>query len=245
MSVIQNLVGLIFADYKNNIRPSYKTEISFEINLNQIVSIDEQNQIMTSNVYLKMLWQDERLNWQNNSEFNIFSEIYVPAAMLWLPDIYIINTANSGGFVSITSANEALIRSDNSIFLSIGLNSLKTQCAIDILNFPFDTQTCPIQIGSWQLDDTRLIFTSNATRLDLTSYISNPTWSFTNYSVESIVSKSRFDKGLSGHDVMFKFMITRRPTNYLWNNFFPCFLLNIITFITYWVPFPVQFAASN
>ena len=36
--------------------------------------------------------------------------------------------------------------------------TMKTSCPIDVTYFPYDTQTCPIKLGSWTLDNTVFAF---------------------------------------------------------------------------------------
>ena len=247
IDVVENLSSflLIQKNYNKNVRPLYQTNIEFEMSVNQLVNIDEKNEIMTSSCYLKMKWQDTRMSWDTNT-FNV-DQILVPATSLWLPDAYVINTAEASGFVSITSSNYALINSEGVIYLVINLSALKTRCSINVSGFPYDNQTCTIVLGSWQYDNSRLIFSANDTVLNTANYVTNPTWILKNTTALDSTTNTRFDNssGLASTDVVFYFFIKRRPTNYMLNNLLPCFLLNIITLITFWIPFMAAFNASK
>ena len=41
----------IFQGYDKNVKPSKKVNISFDVSLQQIVSLDEKNQIITTSIY--------------------------------------------------------------------------------------------------------------------------------------------------------------------------------------------------
>ena len=244
VTIVQTLTTTLLTGYNKNIRPYYQTEMSFELQLNQLLAIDEKNQVMTSSFYLKMLWQDPRLSW-TASDYENVSQILIPATSLWLPDTYIINTADSNGFVTYTASNYALLYSDGYIYLIINLSAFKTKCAINVLGFPYDYQKCKIIIGSWQYDDTRLLFKSNSSDLNMDNYIENPVWNLLSTTGTDVPSTDRFDaySGLTSTDVVYELFLKRRATNYMLSNLFPCFLLNFITLIVFWMPFPPAFGA--
>ena len=245
VTIVQTLTTKLLTGYNKNVRPNYLTEMSFELQLNQILAVDEKNQVMTSSFYLKMLWQDPRLTW-TESDYENVTQILIPALSLWLPDSYIINTADANGFITYTSSHFALLSSDGYVYLIINLSAYKTKCAINVLGFPYDYQKCKIIIGSWQYDNTRLLLQSNNTYLNMDNYIQNPVWNLISTIGTDVPSTDRFDTymELKSTDVVFELLIKRRPTNYMLSNLFPCFLLNVITLISFWLPFNTAYGAS-
>ena len=239
-----NLTKTLLANYNKNVRPVYVTEILFEVELNQLINIDEKNQIMTSSFYLKMFWQDPRLTWAKE-DFPGVRQLLIPATSIWLPDAFVINTADANGFISFSSLINVIINSDGTIYLIINLSALKTKCSINVAGFPYDHQRCSIIIGSWQYDNSRLIFNASKSYLNLNNYLENPIWKLLNNSFSNIPSTNRFDAihGLNGTDAMFDFVFLRRSTNYMLNNLLPCFLMNIITLFAFWIPFVQGFGA--
>jgi nicotinic acetylcholine receptor len=242
LSDVATITDMILKSYKKSIRPDWKTPMRFEITFNQIMNIDEKNQIMQSSFYLKLSWNDQRLTW-NTTEFNVKSFL-IPATSIWLPDLYIINTADTNGFVNVNSLNYAMLDHKGNLYLIINLSMLKTQCKMNILYYPFDKQSCPIQIGAWQYDNSRLAFDADGTGIDLTNYLENSLWSLSEIKAHGISAKSRYNSNLNGTDIEFKIHIKRRPTTNMLNNLFPCFILNIVTLATYWIPFNLQITAS-
>ena len=51
---------------------------------------DEKNQILTTNVWLRLEWRDYNLEW-NATDYGGVSEMLVPASDIWLPDVVLFN----------------------------------------------------------------------------------------------------------------------------------------------------------
>ena len=135
----------IFRNYSSKVRPSETVKIEMMLNLKQIVAIDEKNQIMTSSSTLQLFWNDTRLEW-NSSSYHGVSEILVPLSNLWVPDFFVINTADTNGFITIQTQSLALVNEDGQVYIVFSLTNLKTRCKINIKTFPFDTQSCSVSV---------------------------------------------------------------------------------------------------
>ena len=90
------------------------------IALKQIIAIDERNQFMTTASYLYIKWYDPRLKWNSTLSHNIDS-ISVLAKSIWLPDLFITNTADSNGFITVTDSNLAFIENSGYVKLTLSL----------------------------------------------------------------------------------------------------------------------------
>ena len=239
IETINNLTAYLFKNYNAYQKPSFSLPMSLNIQFNQLISIDEKNQIMTSSFYLGVYWIDERLTWKR-SEYDI-DEILVPVNKLWLPDLYIINTADINGFINYSNYL-ALIESNGTINLILNLCLLKTRCSINIAGFPYDSQTCNIQIGSWSYDNEQISFSGKDSSFETKDYIENAVWYLQSVSSDEKETSKRLSNST---DISFKIKIKRRPTNYMFNNLYPCFVLNVVTLLTFWIPFAPAFAASK
>ena len=239
IETINNLTAYLFKNYNAYQKPSFSLPMSLNIQFNQLISIDEKNQIMTSSFYLGVYWIDERLTWKRG-EYDI-DEILVPVNKLWLPDLYIINTADINGFINYSNYL-ALIESNGTINLILNLCLLKTRCSINIAGFPYDSQTCNIQIGSWSYDNEQISFSGKDSSFETKDYIENAVWYLQSVSSDEKETSKRLSNST---DISFKIKIKRRPTNYMFNNLYPCFVLNVVTLLTFWIPFAPAFAASK
>jgi hypothetical protein len=232
----------LLTGYKVNLKPSYPS-INIDLTLNQIININEKNQIMTTSVLLNINWKDDRLDWDLNV-YNL-TDILIPANSIWTPDLFVINTADSNGYVNIPSQSLALVNYDGEVNLILSISTLNTRCDMNIYKFPFDSQSCPIQIGTWQNDLTRLTFTDINNTFNLDSYITNPIWQLNSINVSNIESTIRFYSGLNGIDIKYLLNIKRMPNIYILYYVFPCFILNAVILITFFVPFAQQTQISN
>ena len=111
---------IINKNYDKSIRPSVSVSILMDIALKQIIAIDERNQFMTTASYLFIKWYDPRLKWNSTLSHNIDS-ISVLAKSIWLPDLFITNTADSNGFITVTDSNLAFIEKNGYVKLTLSL----------------------------------------------------------------------------------------------------------------------------
>jgi len=65
-------------------------QISFGITLMQIIDVDEKNQLLLTNMWLKMDWVDTNLRW-NTSEFGNVRDLRIPPNRIWKPDVLMYN----------------------------------------------------------------------------------------------------------------------------------------------------------
>ena len=83
-----NIISLLTnpSTYNKNLRPDDSVEIVLYLSLQQIVSIDEKSQTMTSSSYLTLAWYDERISWDKTLYENV-DDINIPISYVWLPDL--------------------------------------------------------------------------------------------------------------------------------------------------------------
>ncbi|XP_023965053.1 neuronal acetylcholine receptor subunit beta-3 isoform X2 [Malaclemys terrapin pileata] len=84
------LLRHLFHGYQKWVRPVENSndtiKVLFGLKISQLVDVDEKNQLMTTNVWLKQEWTDHKLCW-NPEDYGGITAIRVPSESLWLPDI--------------------------------------------------------------------------------------------------------------------------------------------------------------
>ena len=228
-------------DYDKATKPAELTNIWFSVVPIRLISIDEKNEIMSSSIIIKLTWVDSRLAW--DSSLNLTHK-KIPAKSIWLPDLFVINTAEANGFFTITDQNIAMVNSNGMVYMAINVGVLRTKCKLSFYYFPFDIQNCPVRMGSWQYDDSELRIISNRTYFTLLKVEHNQIWSLVSYKYAENASDYRLSNGSSGYDIEFSLIVKRQPMNYILNNIFPCLVLNAVTFIAYFLNFTQQSAIS-
>lgn len=116
---------------------------------------------------------------------------------------------------------------------------------MDYFKFPYDSQVCQIQIGSWQLDNTRVDFDADDSDIDYSNALENNAWKLNNITTEDRIVTARFSPGLNSTDIVYRLFLTRRPVNFMLNNVFPVFIVNGVSLLAYFFPYPQQCIISN
>ena len=70
------VAAIITSSYNQRVRAYGLQQLKLKMNLKQVVSIDEKNQLLTATFYLACQWQDNRLTWDTtNSSFGSLTEV--------------------------------------------------------------------------------------------------------------------------------------------------------------------------
>ncbi|TMS06962.1 Acetylcholine receptor subunit alpha [Larimichthys crocea] len=88
------LVKTLFTGYNKVVRPvnHFKDPVVVTVGLQliQLISVDEVNQIVSSNVRLKQKWKDVNLQWAPE-DYGGIKKIRVPSTDIWRPDLVLYN----------------------------------------------------------------------------------------------------------------------------------------------------------
>uniref|UniRef100_A0A5K3EM91 Neur_chan_LBD domain-containing protein n=1 Tax=Mesocestoides corti TaxID=53468 RepID=A0A5K3EM91_MESCO len=215
----------------------------------QIVQLDEKYQRLKSNVWLRMSWHDYRLAW-DPSEFAGIQSINIAAHKLWKPDIVVLNNVD-GEFEARWKPN--MILHSNGDVLWIPPAIFKTSCAIDVRFFPFDQQTCHMDLGSWTYTNNQveIKFYNNQTTIDLSDYVANGGWDFLEgpgylhfhapprYEDLQLTHNVRYGRASNrpiSARVTFKIVLRRKPLFYITNLIIPCILIVLLSVCVFYLP---------
>ncbi|KAI5634818.1 neurotransmitter-gated ion-channel ligand binding domain-containing protein [Phthorimaea operculella] len=90
----KRLLNALLNSYNTLERPvaneSEPLEVKFGLTLQQIIDVDEKNQILTTNVWLNLEWNDYNLRW-NDSEYGGVKDVRITPNKLWKPDVLMYN----------------------------------------------------------------------------------------------------------------------------------------------------------
>lgn len=121
---------------------------------------DEKNQLLVTNVWLKLEWNDMNLRW-NTSDYGGVKDLRIPPHRIWKPDVLMYNSADEG-FDGTYQTNVVVRNNGSCLYVPPGI--FKSTCKIDITWFPFDDQRCEMKFGSWTYDGFQVWFSRKATR---------------------------------------------------------------------------------
>ncbi|XP_036624721.1 5-hydroxytryptamine receptor 3E-like [Trichosurus vulpecula] len=121
--------------------------------MSSILDVDEQLQLLTSFLWLDMVWDNDFISW-NPEECGGIQRISMTAQNLWLPDIFIIESVDvdqTPTGLTVYVSNEGHIKYKKPMRVT-------TICNLDIFRFPFDQQNCTLTFSSflYTVDDMLL-----------------------------------------------------------------------------------------
>ncbi|XP_077427611.1 neuronal acetylcholine receptor subunit beta-2 isoform X1 [Vanacampus margaritifer] len=233
-SAEERLVNFLLGPERYNklIRPavnkSQQVTISIRVSLSQLISVNEREQIMTTNLWLSQEWNDYRLRW-DPEKFEGIKKLRIPSKLLWLPDIVLYNNADGVYEVSFY-CNTVVSNTGDIVWLPPAI--YKSACAIEVQNFPFDQQNCTLKFRSWTYDHTELdlILTSDyASRDDFTP---SGEWD-----IVSLPGRKNEDPNdITYLDITYDFVIKRKPLFYTINMIIPCVLITSLAILVFYLP---------
>ncbi|XP_061170026.1 neuronal acetylcholine receptor subunit alpha-6-like [Saccostrea echinata] len=148
----------VFKDYNTCIRPvqNSSSPITVEISLvlQSVYGVEEKHQTLYSSVGIELTWVDEFLSWNSTNLYNV-DTILVPLKLIWRPDICIENDLSDNKCLSAESVVQ--VSSEGQIKWRL-TKELRTECEIDITEYPFDRQSCEIRVGTLYSTDQKIRF---------------------------------------------------------------------------------------
>ncbi|XP_069621621.1 neuronal acetylcholine receptor subunit alpha-3-like isoform X1 [Ranitomeya imitator] len=229
------LYKTLFDKYNPYIRPvenvSDPVTVQFEVSLSQLVKVDEVNQIMETNLWLKHIWSDYKLKWDPR-QFGGIEFIRVPAAQIWKPDIVLYN--NAIGIFQVDDKAKAILRHTGEItWMPPAI--FKSSCWIDVTFFPFDYQNCTMKFGSWTYDKANIDLVLIGTEMNLKEFWESGEWII--ISAPGYKHEIKYNCCIEIYqDITYSLYIKRLPLFYTIYMIIPCLLISCLTILVFYLP---------
>ncbi|KAK6294622.1 neuronal acetylcholine receptor subunit alpha-5-like isoform X1 [Coregonus clupeaformis] len=222
----------LFRNYQKWVRPveylNGTVRVRFGLAISQLVDVDEKNQLMTTNVWMKQEWLDMKLRW-NLDDYLGITTIRVPSDSIWIPDIVLYDNADGRFEGSVT---KAVVKYDGTITWTQPAN-YKSACIIDVTFFPFDLQNCSMKFGSWTYDGSQVDILLEDFHVDKRDYFDNGEWEI----VKATGSRGlRMDGSCYFPFITYSFIIRRLPLFYTLFLIIPCIGLSFLTILVFYLP---------
>ncbi|KAK3533492.1 hypothetical protein QTP70_023367, partial [Hemibagrus guttatus] len=231
----ERLLQVLFRSYNKLSRPveniSDVVLVHFGLSIAQLIDVDEKNQMMTTNVWVKQEWSDYKLRW-NPEEFENVTSIRIPSELIWRPDIVLYN--NADGDFAVTHLTKAQVFHDGRVKWKPPA-IYKSSCNIDVTFFPFDQQNCKMKFGSWTYDRAKIDLVSMDSNVDQMDYWESGEWVIIN-AVGKYNSKKYECCTEIYPDITYYFIIRRLPLFYTINLIIPCLLISCLTVLVFYLP---------
>ncbi|KAG7473437.1 hypothetical protein MATL_G00095910 [Megalops atlanticus] len=230
----ERLMNWLLGDDRYNkwIRPAInRTErvtIKLLVSLAQLISVNEREQIMTTNVWLTQYWVDYRLAW-DPAKYDGIDKLRIPSRHIWLPDIVLYN--NADGTYEVTVFTNVIVLFNGSIFW-LPPAIYKSACKIEVKHFPFDQQNCTLKFRSWTYDYTEVDLVLKAEVASMDDFTPSGEWDILALPGRRTISP--LDPTYV--DVTYDFIIKRKPLFYTINLIIPCILITSLAILVFYLP---------
>ncbi|KAM9121149.1 neuronal acetylcholine receptor subunit alpha-4 [Pangshura tecta] len=231
----ERLLKKLFSGYNKWSRPvaniSDVVLVHFGLSIAQLIDVDEKNQMMTTNMWVKQEWYDYKLRW-DPLEYENVTSIRIPSELIWRPDIVLYN--NADGDFAVTHLTKAHLFYDGRIkWMPPAI--YKSSCSIDVTFFPFDQQNCTMKFGSWTYDKAKIDLVSMHSHVDQLDYWESGEWviidAVGNYNIKKYECCAEIYP-----DITYFFIIRRLPLFYTINLIIPCLLISFLTVLVFYLP---------
>ncbi|KAL5004790.1 hypothetical protein ScPMuIL_018246 [Solemya velum] len=221
--------------------PSKGIEVGFQIALSQIIHLDQRNQVMKTNVWLQMEWNDFQLRW-DPEEYGT-TTIRITPDNVWTPDIILFNNADG---VYEHSYDSNVVVSHTGYIYWIPPAIFESSCSIDVEFFPFDQQECEMYFGSWSYNVQKMNFTfyHKVSIADVSDYSKSGTWIILD--VSSYIKTMR-KQGTNEDIAIFvvHFTLRRMTLFYMVNLIIPCVMISFASISVFVLPAEALFVINQ
>lgn len=230
------LVKTLFTGYNKVVRPvnHFKDPVVVTVGLQliQLISVDEVNQIVSSNVRLKQQWKDVNLQW-NPEDYGGIKKIRVPSTDIWRPDLVLYN--NADGDFAIVHETKVLLEHTGMITWNPPA-IFKSYCEIIVLHFPFDLQNCSMKLGTWTYDGNLVEINPDSDRPDLSNFMESGEWVMKDFRGWKHRVHYACCPDTPYLDITYHFLMLRLPLYFIVNVIIPCMLFSFLTGLVFYLP---------
>uniref|UniRef100_A0A8B9EGD2 Cholinergic receptor nicotinic gamma subunit n=1 Tax=Anser cygnoides TaxID=8845 RepID=A0A8B9EGD2_ANSCY len=241
----EKLLQDLMTNYNRHLRPALRgdqvIDVTLKLTLTNLISLNEREETLTTNVWIEMQWSDYRLRWDPENYDNI-QLLRVPSTMVWLPDIVLEN--NIDGTFEITLYTNVLVSPDGSIYW-LPPAIYRSSCAIHVTYFPFDWQNCTMvfQSQTYSANEINLLLTVEEGQtvewisIDPEAFTENGEWAIKHRPARKIINSGHFTPDDTQYQqVVFYLIIQRKPLFYIINIIVPCVLISSMAVLVYFLP---------
>uniref|UniRef100_A0A669Q0V6 Cholinergic receptor nicotinic gamma subunit n=1 Tax=Phasianus colchicus TaxID=9054 RepID=A0A669Q0V6_PHACC len=241
----EKLLQDLMTNYNRHLRPALRgdqiIDVTLKLTLTNLISLNEREETLTTNVWIEMQWSDYRLRWDPD-KYDDIQQLRVPSTMVWLPDIVLEN--NIDGTFEITLYTNVLVYPDGSIYW-LPPAIYRSSCSIHVTYFPFDWQNCTMvfQSQTYSANEINLLLTVEEGQtiewifIDPEAFTENGEWAIKHRPARKIINSGRFTPDdIQYQQVIFYLIIQRKPLFYIINIIVPCVLISSMAVLVYFLP---------
>lgn len=93
------------------------------------------------------MWEDPEMTW--NTTLYPYEEVVLPVNKIWTPEFYVTNALVTN---MRHNSRDLLVYSNGTLLHKVSVHA-KVNCEVNLFNYPFAADDCPVAIESWARDD--------------------------------------------------------------------------------------------
>lgn len=209
------------------------TEITCQIMIDSIDSINEATMDFTLSMFLYQRWTEYRLILQTIVNVSYLELDANAIEKIWVPDLYFPNEKRSN-FHDVTMPNRMLRMYETGEILFTLRITLTLTCKMDLRNFPFDKQVCYIQIASFSYTNSTLLLKwFKEKSVQISSNVAD-----TQFLMERVTQSEceNFVRQEGNHSCLqANFHLTRSIGYYVVQMYIPTILIVVLSWLSFWL----------
>ncbi|XP_033724767.1 neuronal acetylcholine receptor subunit alpha-6-like [Pecten maximus] len=230
-SQVRTWYSAVLASYQDDVIPTDDTSntlvVTIDYSIRAITEFDELAGTLATVGILDISWTSQ-LTWDPN-DYDGVNRFIMNREDVWHPPITLYNAVDSLKVLG-HKYNKVTVRYNGQTTWSPPV-ILKAGCSVNVLNYPFDSQNCSIDIIPWDFHQSEIRLVTTRSDIDTTLYEENLVW---NLESTSILSSTIDSKSM----VSFKVDLLRRPMWYIIVMIIPVLLLGVLTVFSFYIPVP-------
>ncbi|KAH9507916.1 Acetylcholine receptor subunit alpha-type acr-16 [Bulinus truncatus] len=193
------------------------------------MDLDIKNQVIKLIGYISFVWTDSSIAMGPELiPYGGIKDILLPENKVWKPDIAIYNSVDERVYMGtdeslVTVGSNGIVRWEPVI--NMGLT-----CKVDISQYPFDQNTCTINVMTWMNDNTSVNLIPANIPIIETELLANGQFWIKSSGTETIFAQYY---GKYYFELHFKLILTRRPNYLILTLLVPVTLLAVLCVVSF------------
>ncbi|MDU8944278.1 ligand-gated ion channel [Ovoidimarina sediminis] len=205
------------------------TEITVSFIVSDILGVDDLNQQIEIDFFVRLIWADPRIAKLKGCRFQ--------RAKVWTPDIYVYNSSNARSRLE-QAREQVVVREDGLISYRQRLTG-RFSSYHNLEEFPFDSQNFRIVFGPINSDASELFFRIDESESWLADRLNLEGWTVDGISIQSNSNLREVD-GRNVSTVTLTISATRNAMYYVLRIMVPLSFVVAMSWFIFWVP-PTRF----
>ncbi|XP_040583595.1 gamma-aminobutyric acid receptor subunit alpha-6 [Lepeophtheirus salmonis] len=231
---------LVYSFYDKRIRPKLggpPVKVVINLSILSMGPVDEARNAFSMDCYFRQSWVDERLKY-NTSGVEGLALNWAFLAKIWVPDTFIINGKKS--FLHKITVPNRFVRVSPTGKVSYSQRlTILANCIMNLKKFPFDTQICPLKLGSFGHSNKDLIYQWKKPKAVSFNKLGLAQFHLINYSSYNIIEPSLrlTEKGNYRNDSssVMEFVFERQSGYFLLQIYTPLTLIVFCSWVAFWL----------